>query len=243
LPGSVLPSRPSPCRGLSPPPSPLRDTTPHPHPAGVPSARTPPPACPACHLAAAVPAWCRLRVSPAVPPERSPILRGFHSQEPLGPPTCCDASLPACHGLWTPADLPSLATADGLVVPAGCVHTLGIRQSHVDAVPALPGTRLPLRPPGCSVYASSIVCAMLKTTTPPWTHDAIRVGGSPLPDRDFHPARDAKLAWRENAHASGAAVSCSDAGAEAGSRRLQAILTFPYRDFSEYACGLADDTP
>jgi hypothetical protein len=35
-------------------------------------------------------------------------------------------------------------------------------------------------------------------TTPPWTHDAIRVGGSTLPGRDSHPARDAKLAWRDN---------------------------------------------
>src|SRR4029453_6347748 len=31
------------------------------------------------------------------------------------------------------------------------------------------------------------------STSPPWTQDSIRVGGSPLPDRDFHPARDAKL--------------------------------------------------
>jgi len=199
LPGSVLPSRPSPWRGLAPPPSPLRETTPHPPPAGVPSDSTPPPACPACPLAAAGPAWCRLRVSPSVPPARSPILRGFHSQEPLGPPTFCDASLPACHGLWTPADLPILATADGLVLPSVCVKTLGIRKSHVEAVPALQGTRLPLRPIGFSVYASSILFAMIKTTTPPWTQDSIRVGGSPLPDRDFHPARDAKLSWRDNA--------------------------------------------
>src|SRR4029453_6747276 len=31
------------------------------------------------------------------------------------------------------------------------------------------------------------------STAPPWTQDSIRVGGSPLPDRDSHPARDAKL--------------------------------------------------
>jgi hypothetical protein len=30
-------------------------------------------------------------------------------------------------------------------------------------------------------------------TAPPWTQDSLRVGGYPLPDRDFHPARDAKL--------------------------------------------------
>ena len=31
------------------------------------------------------------------------------------------------------------------------------------------------------------------STAPPWTQDSLRVGGYPLPDRDFHPARDAKL--------------------------------------------------
>src|SRR6516164_2798428 len=43
LPGGVLPSSPSPCRGLSPPPSTTLATTPHPHMAGVPVARTSPP--------------------------------------------------------------------------------------------------------------------------------------------------------------------------------------------------------
>ena len=84
-------------------------------------------------------------------------------------------------------------------VAFGSVQTLGVRNRHVEAVPALQGTRLPLRPTGYAVYASSIVFARVETPTPPWTQDAIRVGGSPLPDRDFHPARDAKLSWRDNA--------------------------------------------
>ena len=42
-------------------------------------------------------------------------------------------------------------------------------------------------------------CSPLSLTTPPWTHDALRMDGYPLPDRDFHPARDAKLSWRDNA--------------------------------------------
>ena len=118
----------------------------------------------------------------------------------MGPPTCFDVSLPACHGLRTPADLPILANTDGLVWPSGCVQTLGVRTTRLcEAVPALQGARSPLRPPGCAVDASSIVFAVVQTTTPPWTHDSLRVGGEPLPDRDFHPARDAKLAWRENA--------------------------------------------
>jgi hypothetical protein len=83
----------------------------------------------------------------------------------------------------------------------GSVKTLGVRTSLVEAVPALPGTRLSLRPPGCSVDASSILFARVEPPTPPWTPDAIRVGGSPLPDRDLHPARDAKLSWRDNAQA------------------------------------------
>src|SRR6266446_3066565 len=43
----------------------------------------------------------------------------FHGQERVGPPTCFDVSLPACHGLRTPADLPLLASPDGRVLPSG----------------------------------------------------------------------------------------------------------------------------
>ena len=75
----------------------------------------------------------------------------------------------------------------------GCVKTFGIRNSLVEAVSALEGARSPLRPTGYAVYASPILFTASSLTTPPWTQDSIRVGGSPLPDRDFHPARDAKL--------------------------------------------------
>ena len=118
----------------------------------------------------------------------------------MGPPKCFDVSLPACHGLRTPADRSILAKTDGLVLPSVCVKTLGVRNKrHVEAVPALQGARSPLRPTGYSVYASSILFAVSTLTTPPWTQDSIRVGGYPFPDRDFHPARDAKLSWRDHA--------------------------------------------
>jgi hypothetical protein len=79
----------------------------------------------------------------------------------MGPPKFFDASLPACHGLWTPADLHILANTDDLVLPSVCVKTLGIRNKRrFEAVPALQGTRLPLRPTGFSVYASSILFAV-----------------------------------------------------------------------------------
>ena len=81
----------------------------------------------------------------------------FHGQERWGTPTFFDASLPACHGLWTPADLPLLAHPAGRVWPSGAFKPSASASSHVEAVPALQGTRLPLRPTGCSVYASSIV--------------------------------------------------------------------------------------
>ena len=152
----VLPSRPSPCGGLSPPPSTMRDKTPHPHAAGL-----------RLHLPA--------------------------GQEVMGLPKFFDASLPACHGLRTPADLPRLAIPGGRVVPAGAFKPSASATSLFDAVPALPGTRCPLRPPGFALYASPILFIVCPPPTPPWTQDALRVGGYPLPDRDFHPARDAKL--------------------------------------------------
>ena len=39
----------------------------------------------------------------------------------MGPPKFFDASLPACHGLRTPADLPLLANPDGRVWPSGAL--------------------------------------------------------------------------------------------------------------------------
>ena len=60
----------------------------------------------------------------------------------------------------------------------GGVKTLGIRNKRLfEAVPALQGARSPLRPTGYSDYASSILFAVVDTTTPPWTQDSIRVGG------------------------------------------------------------------
>jgi hypothetical protein len=42
-----------------------------------------------------------------------PSSKAVHVQERLGLPQCFDASLPACHGLRTPADLPLLAVPEG----------------------------------------------------------------------------------------------------------------------------------
>jgi hypothetical protein len=78
-----------------------------------------------------VPALFRGRVSPSVPQELSTLFCGVHAQEPLGLPTFLCASLPACHGLRTPADLSLLAYTDGLVLPSVCVKTLGGRHKRL----------------------------------------------------------------------------------------------------------------
>jgi hypothetical protein len=52
---------------------------------------------------------------------RIPYAAPSHRQEPLGPPKFLCASLPACHGLWTPADLSTLALLGVLVLPSADV--------------------------------------------------------------------------------------------------------------------------
>ena len=75
----------------------------------------------------------------------------------MGLPKFLDTSLSACHGLKTPADRHILAVTDVLVLPSVNLEPLGIRLSgHLEAVPALQGTQLPLRPAEFSVYASPI---------------------------------------------------------------------------------------
>jgi len=53
------------------------------------------------------------------------------SREPMGPPKFLFASLPACHGLWTPADLHILANTDALVLPSVIDKTLGVRNKLI----------------------------------------------------------------------------------------------------------------
>ena len=120
---------------------------------------------------------------------RIPSSQVFHVQERLGLPTCFDASLPACHGLRTPADLHILAKTDALVLPSVCVKTLGVRNKRLfEAVPALQGARSPLRPPGYAVDASSILFAVSprlrhgRTTRYGWMAHPYPTGTCTLPE-------------------------------------------------------------
>ena len=60
-----------------------------------------------------------------------PTFDASSMQEPMGPPKFFGVSLPACHGLWTPADLHILATTDALVLPSVHVKTLGVRNKLI----------------------------------------------------------------------------------------------------------------
>ena len=99
----------------------MHDKTPQEHTAGGPGDETSPLAWQVCHRRAQVPALFRVRVSPSVPQELYTIFCGVHSQEPLGLPKFLCASLPACHGLRTPADLLLLAFTGEHVLPSGAL--------------------------------------------------------------------------------------------------------------------------
>ena len=55
----------------------------------------------------------------------------YFAQEPVGLPKFFDVSLPACHGLRTPADLRTLAKPGASVLPSVHVKTLGIRNNSI----------------------------------------------------------------------------------------------------------------
>ena len=60
-----------------------------------------------------------------------PYHNSSNQQEPSGLPKFSVVSLPACHSLWTPADLPILTLPDALVLPSVYVKTLGIRNKLI----------------------------------------------------------------------------------------------------------------
>jgi hypothetical protein len=213
--GCVLPSGPSPGSGLSPPPSTLPDKTPQGHLA----ATRPPVAwfsdkglgsslvlCPGFPLRASLTAYLLFVVptaldssvvpfpgfpfgaSIAVYPHRavptsgtlgaSRVLRRFSS----GMPRPVDSGGPSYprpgRYFWCCLRGTLKPSASATNLSRSCIRTSGCAS--------------PLRPTGCSVYASPALFAVF-STTPPRTPDSIRVGGWPLPDGDFHPARNAEL--------------------------------------------------
>src|SRR5262249_28158740 len=150
---------------------------------------------------AQVPALVRVRVSPAVPQELSTIRRCFSWGGAFG---ASQVLRRLSSGMPRPEDSggPSHPCQNG----CSCV-AFGVREN-----PRRP-QQAPFRSctstSGCAVTPAAYRIRCLRfahlvrrvSTTPPWAQGSLRVDGYSLPDRDFHPARDAKLSWRDNAPA------------------------------------------
>jgi len=156
-------------------------------------------ACPVFPSVAEVPALFRVRVSPSVPQELYTIRRCFPRQEPVGLPTFFDASLPACHGLRTPADLPFLALPEGRVLPSGAFKpsasaiAISKRYQHF---------RVRGHPCGLQDALSTLRPSCSPRVPPRHRHGRkTRYGwvARPYPTRTFTLQETPSLSWRDNA--------------------------------------------
>ena len=96
----------------------------------------------------------------------------------MGPPKFLGVSLPACHGLWTPADLHILAKADALVLPSVNVNTLGVRNKLISKL--YQHFRVRGYPYGLQDSLCTLRPYLVRNyfvATPQWTQHSIRVGG------------------------------------------------------------------
>ena len=152
-----------------------------------------------------------------------PSSKVSHVQERLGLPTFFDVSLPACHGLRTPADLHNLAKSVALMLPSGALkpsasaialsklyqhfrvrgHPCGLQDSLSTLRPSC-SPRVPLR------------LRHGRKTRYGWV-------ASPYPTGTFTLQETPSLSWRDNAR--------SQALPEAGvrhERRLEAVACKPF---------------
>ena len=112
-------------------------------------------------------------------------------------PSPCGVSLLTCHGLRTPADSGALAMNRALHIAFQHVKTVGIRISYFEAVPALQGTRFPLRPTRFSVYAYPIYCSQVNPLRNGTNTRYGRVA-SPYPTGTYTPQETPSLARHDN---------------------------------------------
>jgi hypothetical protein len=135
----------------------------------------------------------RIRVSSSVPQKLSTIRRCFSWRGAFGASQVL-RRLSSCMPRPEDSGGPAHPCQNG----CSCV-AFGVRENP--RRPHQAPFRSCARTSGCAVTpeASRIRCRRFAhlvhrvSTTPPWTQDSLRVDGSSLPDRDFHPARDAKL--------------------------------------------------
>jgi hypothetical protein len=138
-----------------------------------------------------------MRLSPAcltapyskIPPESTPFLGSsphcvptptaspsHFAQEPLGLPGFSDVSLPACHGLRTPADLHTLALSGASVLPSVYVKTLGVRNKLFRSCTSTSGSAV--SPTACRMLCVRLPRFLFAACAAPQRDQhSIRVGG------------------------------------------------------------------
>src|SRR6267143_3268697 len=123
----------------------------------------------------------------------------FHVQERLGLPKFFDVSLPACHGLRTPADLHNLAQSVALMLPSGALQpsasamAMSKRYQHF---------RVRGHP-----YGLQDALSTLRPSCSPGSRPRLRHGrktrygwvASPYPTGTFTLQETPSLSWRDNA--------------------------------------------
>ena len=144
---------------------------------------------------------CRRRVAPSVPQELYTIRRRLcragasRASQVLHHLSSCMPRPEDSGGPTSPCPCGEARVA------CGGVQTLGVRNKRLfEAVPALQGARLPLRPPGYAVYASPILFAV----SPRLRHGRkTRYGwvARPYPTGTFTLQEMPSFSWRENAGA------------------------------------------
>ena len=123
----------------------------------------------------------------------------FHVQERLGLPKFYDVSLPACHGLRTPADLHNLAKSVALVLPSGALKPSAsaiamsklYQHFRVRGHPCGLQDALSTLRPSCSPQAS-LRLRHGRTTRFGWV-------ATPYPTGTFTLQETPSLSWRDNA--------------------------------------------
>jgi len=122
-------------------------------------------------------------------------------QESLGLPKFFDVSLPACHGLRTPADLPILANADRLVLPSGALKPSASAIAMSKLYQHFRGRDHP--------YGLQDALSTLRPSCSPWAEPRLRHGrktrygwvANPYPTRTCTLQETPSFAWRDNAGA------------------------------------------
>jgi hypothetical protein len=152
-----------------------------------------------------------------------PSSKVFHVQERLGLPKFFDASLPACHGLRTPADLHNLAKSVALMLPSGALKPSAsaiamsklYQHFRVRGHPYGLQDALSTLRPSCSPQASLRLRHGRKT----------RYGwvASPYPTGTFTLQETPSLSWRDNAR-----CQARQAAGARHERRLFAVACTPW---------------